>query len=99
MWCKSLYIYLNRRDYKDLGAFFSLQLEKVELLNIIPLVPPISPRLGDIQNISMRITPEIANGEIGFISNLPIILHEPEDSVTTVVSKYFFILSLLHIYL
>ncbi|XP_015282612.1 PREDICTED: G-protein coupled receptor 98 [Gekko japonicus] len=62
------------------------ELEKVELLNIIPLVRSVSPRLGDIQNISLRITPEIANGEIGFISNLPIILHEPEDSITTVVS-------------
>ncbi|KAL8203640.1 UNVERIFIED_CONTAM: G-protein coupled receptor 98 [Gekko kuhli] len=50
------------------------------------LVPTVSPRLGDIQNISLKITPEIANGEIGFISNLPVILHEPEDSITTVVS-------------
>ncbi|XP_060091684.1 adhesion G-protein coupled receptor V1 isoform X2 [Heteronotia binoei] len=68
------------------GAHFLVLLEKVELLNIIPLVPSVSPRLGDNKNISLRITPEIANGEIGFISNLPIILHEPEDSITTVVS-------------
>nr|XP_056705119.1 adhesion G-protein coupled receptor V1 [Euleptes europaea] len=68
------------------GAHFLVQLEKVELMNIIPLVPSISPRLGEIQNISLRITPDIANGEIGFISNLPIVLHEPEDSITTVVS-------------
>ncbi|XP_053146642.1 adhesion G-protein coupled receptor V1 isoform X4 [Hemicordylus capensis] len=68
------------------GAHFLTQLEKVELLNIVPLVPSISPRLGEIQNISLRITPDIANGEIGFISNLPIILHEPEDSVSTEVS-------------
>uniref|UniRef100_A0ACB8EQA8 G-protein coupled receptor 98 n=1 Tax=Sphaerodactylus townsendi TaxID=933632 RepID=A0ACB8EQA8_9SAUR len=68
------------------GAHFLIQLEKVELLNIIPLVPSISPRLGEIQNISLRITSDIANGEIGFISNLPIILHEPEDFAATVVS-------------
>ncbi|XP_054843539.1 adhesion G-protein coupled receptor V1 [Eublepharis macularius] len=68
------------------GAHFLVQLEKVELLNIIPLVPSVSPRLGEIQNISLRITSDIANGEIGFISNLPLILHEPEDSVATVVS-------------
>ncbi|XP_077203699.1 adhesion G-protein coupled receptor V1 isoform X3 [Paroedura picta] len=68
------------------GAHFLVQLEKVELLNIIPLIPSVSPRLGDIQNISLRITPEIANGEIGFISNFPIILHEPEDSIATVVA-------------
>ncbi|NXF82786.1 GPR98 protein, partial [Sclerurus mexicanus] len=68
------------------GAHFLIQLEKVELVNRIPLVPPLSPRLGDIQNISLRITPDIANGEIGFTSNLPIILSEPEDSPATVVS-------------
>ncbi|XP_016160310.1 PREDICTED: G-protein coupled receptor 98 [Ficedula albicollis] len=68
------------------GAHFVIQLEKVELLNRIPLVPPMSPRLGEIQNISLRITPDIANGEIGFTSNLPIILSEPEESPVTVVS-------------
>ncbi|XP_063151499.1 adhesion G-protein coupled receptor V1 [Candoia aspera] len=68
------------------GAHFLIQLEKVELLNIIPRVPSVSPRLGEIQNISLRITPDIANGEIGFISNLPIILPEPEDSLFAVSS-------------
>ncbi|XP_010072226.1 PREDICTED: G-protein coupled receptor 98-like, partial [Pterocles gutturalis] len=68
------------------GAHFLVQLEKVDLVNRIPLVPPVSPRLGEIQNISLRITPDIANGEIGFTSNLPIILSEPEDSPATVVS-------------
>ncbi|NXB81784.1 GPR98 protein, partial [Donacobius atricapilla] len=61
-------------------------LEEVELLNRIPLIPPISPRLGEIRNISLRITPDIANGEIGFTSNLPIILSEPEELPATVVS-------------
>uniref|UniRef100_A0A8D2L622 Calx-beta domain-containing protein n=1 Tax=Varanus komodoensis TaxID=61221 RepID=A0A8D2L622_VARKO len=68
------------------GAHFLVQLEKVELVNIIPLVISVSPRLGEIQNISLRITPDIANGEIGFISSLPIILHEPEDSAFTLNS-------------
>ncbi|XP_071587409.1 adhesion G-protein coupled receptor V1 isoform X2 [Heliangelus exortis] len=68
------------------GAHFLVQLEKVELVNRIPLIPPVSPRLGEIQNISLRITPDIANGEIGFTSNLPIILSEPEDSPATEVS-------------
>lgn len=58
-------------------------------MNRIPLVPSVSPRLGEIRNISLRITPDIANGEIGFISNLPIILSEPEDSPATEVSKTF----------
>ncbi|KAF5913581.1 hypothetical protein HPG69_017201, partial [Diceros bicornis minor] len=60
-------------------------LETVELVNIIPPIPPISPRFGRIRNISLVVTPEIANGEIGFISNLPVILHEPEDSAAEVV--------------
>ncbi|XP_039203978.1 adhesion G-protein coupled receptor V1 isoform X8 [Crotalus tigris] len=68
------------------GAHFLIQLEKVELLNIIPQIPSISPRLGEIKNVSLRITPDIANGEIGFISNLPIILLEPEDSLFAVSS-------------
>uniref|UniRef100_A0A8C5XA17 Calx-beta domain-containing protein n=1 Tax=Malurus cyaneus samueli TaxID=2593467 RepID=A0A8C5XA17_9PASS len=57
------------------GAHFLIQLERVEL-----------PRLGEIRNISLRITPDIANGEIGFTSNLPIILSEPEEVPATVVS-------------
>ncbi|EAW95990.1 monogenic, audiogenic seizure susceptibility 1 homolog (mouse), isoform CRA_e [Homo sapiens] len=67
------------------GAHFLVQLETVELLNIIPLIPPISPRFGEICNISLLVTPAIANGEIGFLSNLPIILHEPEDFAAEVV--------------
>lgn len=50
-----------------------------------------SPRLSKIQNVSLRITPDIANGEIGFTSNLPIILSEPEDSPAAVVRKPFYI--------
>ncbi|XP_033623594.1 adhesion G-protein coupled receptor V1 [Fukomys damarensis] len=67
------------------GAHFLVQLETVVLLNIFPPIPPVSPRFGEIQNTSLLVTPAIANGEIGFISNLPIILHEPEDSATEVV--------------
>ena len=71
--------------------FCLLQLEAVELVNIVPPIPPISPRFGEIQNISLVVTPEIANGEIGFVSNLPIILHEPEDFTAEVVSRLFLI--------
>lgn len=70
-------------------SYFFSQLEEVELLDRIPLIPPVSPRLGEIRNISLRITPDIANGEIGFTSNLPIILSEPEELPATVVSKNF----------
>uniref|UniRef100_G3UAQ4 Adhesion G protein-coupled receptor V1 n=1 Tax=Loxodonta africana TaxID=9785 RepID=G3UAQ4_LOXAF len=67
------------------GAHFLVQLENVELVTIIPPIPPISPRFGKIRNISLLVTPDIANGEIGFISNRPIILHEPEDSPAEVI--------------
>nr|XP_033775700.1 adhesion G-protein coupled receptor V1 [Geotrypetes seraphini] len=68
------------------GAHFLIQLEAAELVSIIPLVPSISPRLADIQNISLNVTPEIANGEIGFTSNLSIIIHEPENSSANMIS-------------
>ncbi|XP_075693474.1 adhesion G-protein coupled receptor V1 [Rhinoderma darwinii] len=61
------------------GAHFFVQLESTELLRPIPLVPPLSPRLGPLQNVSLKVTPDIANGEIGFTSNLPIIVFEPEN--------------------
>ncbi|XP_075398780.1 adhesion G-protein coupled receptor V1 [Tenrec ecaudatus] len=67
------------------GAHFVVQLESVELVNLRPPIPPVSPRFGKIQNISLLVTPDIANGEIGFTSNLPIILHEPEDSLAEVI--------------
>ncbi|XP_058430567.1 adhesion G-protein coupled receptor V1 isoform X1 [Marmota monax] len=67
------------------GAHFIVQLESVMLMNIQPPIPPVSPRFGEIRNISLLVTPAIANGEIGFISNFPIILHEPEDSAAEVV--------------
>lgn len=64
----------------------------MELVNIIPPIPSISPRFGEIQNISLVVTPDIANGEIGFISNLPVVLHEPEDSAAEVVSRLFLLM-------
>ncbi|XP_016041836.2 adhesion G-protein coupled receptor V1 [Erinaceus europaeus] len=67
------------------GACFLIQLETVELVNIVPSIPPISPRFGNIRNISLVVTPEIANGEIGFVSNLSIVVQEPEDSATDVI--------------
>ncbi|XP_055460041.1 adhesion G-protein coupled receptor V1 [Psammomys obesus] len=66
-------------------AHFLVQLEALGLVNIFPPIPPVSPRFGKIRNISLLVTPAIANGEIGFLSNLPIILHEPKDSAAEVV--------------
>ncbi|MBN3277275.1 GPR98 protein, partial [Polyodon spathula] len=51
------------------GAHFVVQLDSVELVSITPPIPPVSPRLWGVLNISLIITPDIANGEIGFTSN------------------------------
>ncbi|KAM6225436.1 adhesion G-protein coupled receptor V1 [Rhynchocyon petersi] len=67
------------------GAQFLVQLETVELMSIIPPIPPVSPRFAKIRNITLLVTPDIANGEIGFTSSLPITLHEPEDSADEVI--------------
>jgi G-protein coupled receptor 98 len=64
-------------------------LETAVLVDIFPPIPPVSPRFGKIQNISLLVTPAIANGEIGFISNIPVILREPEDSAAEMVSRFF----------
>ncbi|XP_068103893.1 adhesion G-protein coupled receptor V1 [Hyperolius riggenbachi] len=61
------------------GAHFLIQLESCELLRPVPLVPPISPRLGPLQNVSLKVTSDIANGEIGFITNQTIVVSEPES--------------------
>ncbi|XP_051028356.1 adhesion G-protein coupled receptor V1 [Acomys russatus] len=66
-------------------AHFLVQLEALVLVNIFPPIPPVSPRFGKIRNVSLLVTPAIANGEIGFLSNLPIILHEPRASAAEVV--------------
>ncbi|XP_040275580.1 adhesion G-protein coupled receptor V1 [Bufo bufo] len=68
------------------GAHFLVQLESTDLLRPSPLVPPLSPRLGAPQNVSLKVTPDIANGEIGFTSNLPIVVSEPENVSYNVVS-------------
>ncbi|XP_031463513.1 adhesion G-protein coupled receptor V1-like, partial [Phasianus colchicus] len=83
---ETLNIPIRNDAFLQNGAHFLIQLKQVELVNRIPMVPSVSPRLGEIRNISLRITPDIANGEIGFISNLPIILSEPEDFPATEVS-------------
>nr|XP_014349406.1 PREDICTED: G-protein coupled receptor 98 [Latimeria chalumnae] len=68
------------------GAHFLVQLDTVELVDIIPPIPSVSPRLGEIQNISLKVTPDIANGEIGFTSNQTLTVFEPENSTESMVA-------------
>ncbi|XP_075324846.1 adhesion G-protein coupled receptor V1 [Odontesthes bonariensis] len=68
------------------GANFLIQLKTLELIDISPLISSNSPRFGGPLNLTLTVTPDIANGEIGFTSNATVILYEPEDSNSTTVS-------------
>ncbi|XP_026067280.1 adhesion G-protein coupled receptor V1 [Carassius auratus] len=68
------------------GAHFLIQLDSVQLVNISPQIPSVSPRFGGALNISLIITPDIANGEIGFTSNQTVVALEPEDSNISLIT-------------
>uniref|UniRef100_UPI0037E7935A adhesion G-protein coupled receptor V1 n=1 Tax=Semicossyphus pulcher TaxID=241346 RepID=UPI0037E7935A len=68
------------------GAHFLIQLNTLELVDIHRPIPSNSPRFGGPQNLTLTITPDIANGEIGFMSNTTLVVYEPEDSNTSTVS-------------
>ncbi|XP_029019275.1 adhesion G-protein coupled receptor V1 isoform X2 [Betta splendens] len=68
------------------NAHFLIQLDSLELINISPRIPSNSPRFGGAQNLTLLITPDIANGEIGFTSNTTVVVNEPEESNSSVVS-------------
>ncbi|XP_017551078.2 adhesion G-protein coupled receptor V1 isoform X2 [Pygocentrus nattereri] len=67
------------------GAHFLIQLDSVQLVNITPPIPSVSPRFGGAVNISLLITPDIANGEIGFTSNQTVVAIEPDDTNTSMI--------------
>lgn len=67
-------------------CFICFQLNTLELVDISPAIPSNSPRFGGPLNLTLTVTPDIANGEIGFISNTTVVLFEPEDSNATMVS-------------
>uniref|UniRef100_A0A8D3DRH1 Adhesion G-protein coupled receptor V1 n=1 Tax=Scophthalmus maximus TaxID=52904 RepID=A0A8D3DRH1_SCOMX len=68
------------------GAHFLIQLNTLELVDINPPIPSNSPRFGGPRNLTLTVTPDIANGEIGFTSNTTVVLYEPEESNTSTVS-------------
>ncbi|KAI1900416.1 hypothetical protein AGOR_G00049720 [Albula goreensis] len=65
------------------GAHFVIQLDTVDLVDIHTPIPPVSPRLGGVLNISLMVTTDIANGEIGFTSNQTVVVYEPEGNQTS----------------
>ncbi|XP_048383057.2 adhesion G-protein coupled receptor V1 isoform X4 [Stegostoma tigrinum] len=76
----SLKLPIRNDAFLQNGARFFVQLEAVELVNKVPLVTSVSPRLGEPLNISRTVTPDLANGEVGFTSNETLLVHEPENS-------------------
>ncbi|XP_068559504.1 adhesion G-protein coupled receptor V1 [Cebidichthys violaceus] len=68
------------------GAHFLIQLNTLELVDINPSILSNSPRFGGPLNLTLTVTPDIANGEIGFTSNTTVVVYEPEDSNTSTVS-------------
>ncbi|XP_028269622.1 adhesion G-protein coupled receptor V1 [Parambassis ranga] len=68
------------------GAHFLIQLNSLELVDINPPIPSNSPRFGGPLNLTLTVTPDIANGEIGFTNNTTVVVYEPEDSNTSMVS-------------
>ncbi|XP_059825311.1 adhesion G-protein coupled receptor V1 [Hypanus sabinus] len=76
----SLKLPIRNDAFLQNGASFLVRLETVELINILPPVPSVSPRLADVLMVSLIITPELANGEVGFSSNETLFVYEPENS-------------------
>nr|XP_029492889.1 adhesion G-protein coupled receptor V1-like [Oncorhynchus nerka] len=68
------------------GAHFLIQLDRVDLVSISPLIPSVSPRFKGAVNLTLTVTPDIANGEIGFTSNTTVVVYEPEDTNTSMVT-------------
>uniref|UniRef100_A0A8C8H2B1 Calx-beta domain-containing protein n=1 Tax=Oncorhynchus tshawytscha TaxID=74940 RepID=A0A8C8H2B1_ONCTS len=68
------------------GAHFLIQLDRVDLVSISPPIPSVSPRFGEAVNLTLTVTPDIANGEIGFTSNTTVVVYEPEDTNTSTVT-------------
>ncbi|XP_056157733.1 adhesion G-protein coupled receptor V1 isoform X2 [Lampris incognitus] len=68
------------------GAHFLIQLDKVELADISPHIPSVSPRFGGSLNLTLTVTSDIANGEIGFTNNTTVVVYEPEDTNASTVT-------------
>ncbi|XP_054629148.1 adhesion G-protein coupled receptor V1 isoform X2 [Dunckerocampus dactyliophorus] len=68
------------------GAHFFIQLNSLDLVDITPPIPSKSPRFWGPLDLTLTVTPDIANGEIGFTSNSTIVIYEPEDSNISIVS-------------
>lgn len=62
-----------------------IQLDSLVLVDVAVPIPSNSPRFGGPLNLTLTVTADIANGEIGFTSNSTVVLYEPEDSSSSTV--------------
>ena len=74
--------------FLSLNAQFLVTLLDVTLLSPTPILPPSSPRLGSKVTVSLPVTADIANGEIGFSpSGLAVDVAEPDGPYYYPVSE------------
>ncbi|XP_029685938.1 LOW QUALITY PROTEIN: adhesion G-protein coupled receptor V1 [Takifugu rubripes] len=85
---RTLHVILPIRNdaFLQNGAHFLIQLDSLDLVDIDVPIPSNSPRFGGPLNLTLTITPDIANGEIGFTSNTTVVLYEPDDNSSSTVN-------------
>ncbi|XP_022110249.1 G-protein coupled receptor 98-like isoform X2 [Acanthaster planci] len=77
-------ITINANAFLSLGATFNITLLSVQLLDQATLLPPSSPRLGARTTVTLEVTSDVANGEIGFTQpNQVLSVDEPEGTTPT----------------
>ncbi|TKS78901.1 G-protein coupled receptor 98 [Collichthys lucidus] len=71
---------------RDQVLNISRSLNTLELVDVNLPITSNSPRFGGPLNLTLTVTPDIANGEIGFTSNTTVVVYEPEHSNSSTVS-------------
>lgn len=78
---------LNVNAFLQIGASFEVTITDVSLIGVSPVVLPSSPILGARSSITLPVTTDVANGEIGFqVFGTPLVVEEPLGSDVTEVS-------------
>lgn len=77
---------LSTEAFLQIGASFVITINDVSLFGFTPPIEPSSPVLGDRTSITLLVTPELANGEIGFShGGQAVEVNEPDGSAFTEV--------------
>ncbi|CAK8694047.1 unnamed protein product [Clavelina lepadiformis] len=75
---KAVQLRINDEAFLETDSRFLILLEKVELLDKEPVIPPRSPRLA-VLNFTVDVTEPFANGEVGFFNSTALHVDEPSD--------------------